>query len=127
MLYVQARGSIIRDMMAEITLDSYPGDEISLFSAHLVDNYELQDWAFQKTPHPIVWIVRNDGVMLSITYNATQQIKGFARHDFFGGEVESVACVSEAQYDVLYAVVKRTINGFTKRYIETIVTKEPLS
>lgn len=124
-LYVQARGSIIRDMMAEVTLDSYPGDEISLFSSHLIDNYEIIDWAFLKTPHPIVWIVRNDGVLLSITYNANQQIKGFARHDLFGGEVESVASVAEAQNDVLYLIVKRTINGQTKRYIESFVTKEP--
>lgn len=123
-LFVQARGSIVRSIGGQITLDDYQGDEVSLFSSHLVDGYQLVDWCYQKTPHSIVWICRNDGKVLSLTYNMNHQIKGWCQHEFFNGQAESVINVSEGVNDQTYFSVKRTINGVTHRYIESFNTVE---
>jgi hypothetical protein len=122
-IFVQARGSIVRDLAFDISIDGYRGNELTIFSPHLVDNYTLSDWAYQLTPHSIVWAARSDGTMLGLTYVKEQQIVGWHRHDFDGGTVESVACIPEGDEDVLYVVVKRTINGGTKRYIERLTTR----
>ncbi len=115
-LYVQARGSIVRDFGFDYSVDGYKGNDLTIFSSHLFDGYTIVDWCWQQTPHSIVWAVRSDGVLLGLTYNRDQQIVGWHKHDF-DGLVEKVTIVSQDSDDV-YLVIKRTINGTTKRYIE---------
>jgi hypothetical protein len=117
-LYVQARGSIVRDLAFEFEADGYRGNDLTVFSSHLVDGYTLTDWAYQQIPHSIVWAVRSDGVLLGMTYVREQQMVGWHRHDFGDGLVESVAVIPEGAEDAVYVIVKRVINGFDVRYIE---------
>ena len=121
-LYVQARGSIVRDLLFDFSTDGYKGNDLTIFSSHLVDGYDMVDWTFQQTPHSIVWAVRDDGVLLGLTYVREHQLVGWHRHDF-DGTVENVATVSEGTEDVTYLVIKRTISGATKRYVERFVQR----
>jgi hypothetical protein len=75
-------------------------------------------WCFQQHPFGIVWAVRNDGELLGLTYLREQQIAGWHHHDTALGLFKSVCCVPEGGEDVVYAIVQRTINGATKRYLE---------
>lgn len=122
-LYVQARGTIVRDLTYSFELDGYAGDDLTVFSNHLFRGHTLDDWAYTQEPNSIVWAVRSDGTLLSMTYVREQQVVAWARHDT-PGAFESVASVSEGQEDALYAVVKRTISGSTVRYIERLASRE---
>jgi hypothetical protein len=44
-IFVQARGSIIRDVQYQNEVQGYRGNDLTVFSSHLVDGYELVDWA----------------------------------------------------------------------------------
>jgi len=76
-----------------------------------------------------VWGARSDGVLLGFTYERDQDVVAWHRHELGGFSnagataipvVESLAAVPapDATRDELYAVVKRYINGGTKRYVE---------
>lgn len=119
-LYVQARGSIVRDLRYQFESDSYNGDDLTVFAAHLVDGYQISDWDYQQIPHSIVWAIRDDGTLLGLTYVREHQVWGWHRHDTEGGTFENIAVVPEDDEDAVYLVVKRTINGSTKRYIERL-------
>lgn len=121
-LYVQARGSIIRDVGFDFQVDGYKGNDLTIFSAHLVDGYTLRDWTSQLTPHSIVWAVRDDGVLLGLTYIQDQQMLAWHRHDF-DGTVEQVCSVPEGTEDAVYLVIKRTIGSSTKRYVERFASR----
>lgn len=123
-LYVQARGSIIRDLGFDFASDGYRGNELTIFSAHLFDDYTLTDWDYQQIPHSIVWVVRNDGTLLGLTYVREHQVFAWHRHEFTGGTVENVAVVPEGSENVLYVVVKRTIDGRVTRYVEYMKTRQ---
>jgi hypothetical protein len=116
-LYVQARGSLVRHLLPDGT-----GADLTLLSSHLVDGYTIPEWCYQETPHSIVWAVRSDGVLLSLTYERASGVFGWARHTT-DGTVESVACVPEGTEDAVYVLVNRTINGGTVRYIERLVAR----
>lgn len=119
-LYVQALSSVVRDLGFEYNgLDSYRGNDLTIYSAHLVDGHTIVDWAYQKLPHSIVWSVREDGVLLGLTYVREQQMISWHRHDT-DGFVENVCSVPEGSEYAVYIVVRRTINGVTKRYIERL-------
>lgn len=121
-LYLQDKGSVVRDLGYEFQSDSYTGNDLTVMGAHLVQGYEITDWTYQQVPNSVVWGVRDDGVLLGMTYMREQQVVGWHRHDT-DGQIESVCCISEGTEDALYMVVKRTINGSTKRYVERMQTR----
>jgi hypothetical protein len=125
-IFVQARGSIVRDFQYSESVKGYSGRDLSIFSSHLFDGYTIDDWCFQKVPNSTVWAVRSDGVLLGMTYVKEHEVLAWHRHDFDGGVVESVESIpgATADEDALYVVVKRTINGVVKRFVELMDTSQ---
>lgn len=118
-LYLQEKGSVVRDLGYRYENDAYSGDDLTVLSTHLFEGKSITDWAYTQVPWSVVWCVRSDGVLLGLTYFREQQVVGWHRHDT-DGTFESVCSVSEGSEDALYAVVKRTINGTSKRYVERL-------
>ncbi len=116
-LYVQARGTIIRDLVYDLNENGYKGNDLTIFSAHLFDNYSIVAWGYQQIPHSIIWVARSDGALLGLTYIREHQIWGWHRHDT-DGLVKDVTVIPEGTKDTVYLVVERTINGSTVRYVE---------
>ena len=77
--------------------------------------------ALSKSPYQIVWCVSSDGSLLGCTYIPEQNVDAWHQHTT-QGEFESVAAVAEGTEDHLYVVVKRTLNGVTKRFVERMET-----
>jgi hypothetical protein len=125
-VYVQARGNRVSSFGYSLDADGFAAGDLTLFSAHLFRGYELTSVAYQKIPDSIVWYVRDDGKLLGMTYLPEQQLVGWHWHDT-DGFVESIACIPEGQEDALYMVVRRTINGVQKRYVERMATRQVLS
>jgi hypothetical protein len=67
-------------------------------------------------------MVTDDGQLLGLTYMPDQEVIGWHRNDT-DGFFESVCCISEGTEDALYAVVRRTIGGQTKRYVERFASR----
>ena len=116
-LFVQARGQQVFDIRRDGT-----GSELSVTANHLLDGYEVVAWCYQQMPDRIVWAVRDDGSLLSLTYMPNENVLGWARHDT-DGVFESVARVREGTEDAVYVVVRRTINGDTVRYVERMANR----
>jgi hypothetical protein len=123
-IYVQSRGNNVRDINFKFESNDYTGDELSIYSAHLVDDFQLVDWAYQQIPHSILWMVRDDGTMLGMTYVREQQMLAWHQHDFENGFVESVCSIPEGSEDTLYMTVLRIIDGKEVRYIEKFVSRK---
>lgn len=124
-LYVQARGSIVRDLRYDLQSDGYAGRDLTIFAAHMFDGYTIRDWDWAKIPHSIVWAVRSDGALLGLTYVREHEVWGWHRHDTGDGDLfEQLVCVPEGTEDAVYVVVKRTIDGVTRRYIERFASRQ---
>ena len=121
-IYVQKQGSLVRDLGFDFGEDGYKGVDITAWNAHLLDGHTIVDWTYKKLPDSTVWAVRDDGVLLSLTYVKEQQIAGWARHDM-DGDVENVCAIPEGTETALYMVVLRTINGSDHRYVERMATR----
>ncbi|WP_019646199.1 hypothetical protein [Novispirillum itersonii] len=121
-LYVQAQGGIIRDLGYDYTSDSFTGNDLSVLANHLFSGHTLTDWAYAQTPYSIIWAVREDGTLLGLTYMKEQKVWAWHRHDT-DGLFESVATIPEGNEDGVYVVVRRTVNGVTRRYIERFATR----
>lgn len=118
-VYVRTQSSRVHELTYNWESNAYKSDDVSLMAPHMFDGYSLTDMTITKTPVPIVWATRDDGTLLGMTYMPAQKVWAWHRHDT-DGLFESVAAVSENDVDVLYAVVKRTINGRAVRYVERL-------
>jgi len=122
MVYAASRGGHIRELGYNWQANGFVTGDLSLRAAHLFDNYRIIDMALAKAPTPIVWFVNTQGRLLGLTYVPEQSVGAWHWHDT-KGKFESVATVSEGDDDVVYCVVKRTINGSDVRYIERMGTR----
>ena len=121
-LYVQAQGSRIRELSYSWEANSYRTVDVSLLTPHRFNGHTVRQLAYARAPDQTLWAVRDDGVLMGLSYVPDQQVFGWHFHDT-DGEFESVTVVSEGNEDVLYAVVKRTVNARTVRYIERLNTR----
>ena len=122
LVYAAARGGHVRELGYNWQANGFITGDLSIRAAHLFDTYTIIDMALSKSPIPIVWQVSSSGLLLGLTYVPEQQIGAWHRHDT-DGLFESVACVSEGNDDVTYCIVKREINGASKRYVERMGTR----
>lgn len=121
-LYVQAQGSRIRELSYSWEANSYRTVDAAIMAPHRFNGYTVRDLAYSRAPESILWAVRDDGTILGMTYVPDQQVYGWHAHDT-DGMFESATVVSEGNEDVLYVVVKRTVNSRQVRYIERLRTR----
>lgn len=116
-LFVTSGQNVVRNLGYSYLSNSYDGKELTLFAKHIFKKRTIVDWAYAKEPNRIVWCVLDDGTVAALTYNQEQEVMGWHRHQT-DGLFESVATIREGTEDIPYFVVKRTVNGATKRFIE---------
>lgn len=116
-IYVQEKGARIRDLNYEFVNDRFRGNDLSIMAEHLFENYEIEEMAYSDEPYGILWAIRNDGTLLGLTYQREHQVWAWHQHST-DGVFESIASINEDGRDAVYVIVKRTIDGVTKRYVE---------
>jgi len=125
-LYLQSKGARIRDLGYEFSSDKYTGNDLSIMSEHLFEGHQIIEMTYADEPYGILWCVRDDGVLLGLTYLREHQVWGWHQHNT-DGEFESITTINEEGRDAVYVIVKRTINGQIKRYIERLEARESIN
>lgn len=119
-IYVSAQGSKFRELLYSAEgVGTYKSEDLSVLIPHLTNGYLITDLAFSRGPTPLAWAVRDDGTLLGLTYLPEQVVRGWHQHST-DGFFESVCCVAEGNEDVLYVVVRRNIDGVSKRFVERL-------
>lgn len=125
-LYVQAKGSSVRNLSYNFQQNIFTGTDISVQSSHLFFDHNVDEWCWSEEPFKIAWCIRNDGVLLSLTFLKEQEFIAWA-HSHTDGLFKSVANIIEAEgaiiRDVVYLCVEREIDGNTVKYIERMVPR----
>ncbi len=122
-LYVQSKGSIVRDLSYNFYVNIYTGTDITVLSSHLFHGKTITEWCYAEEPYKLVWAVRNDGTLLSLTYLKEQDVTAWARHDT-AGKYKSICSISEGSEDAVYTIVQRLVNGQYLQYIERFASRQ---
>ncbi|HQT65344.1 MAG TPA: hypothetical protein PLO16_12610 [Acidocella sp.] len=109
-IYLQAKGSIYREFSYQFYTNIYTGADLTQISSQLFTGYTIREHAWCEEPYKVLWSVRNDGVMLSMTYLKTEEVAGWARHDT-NGLFQTVCSITEPPVDALYLGVQRFPGG----------------
>jgi len=127
-LFLQRAKRKIRELAYNFDVDGYVAPDLTILAEHITQG-GITQMAYQEEPLSIIYAVREDGELVAVTYQRDQQVVAWHRH-IFGGSFgtgnavcESVAVIPTDldEYEV-YVIIKRTINGATKRYVEVLNT-----
>jgi len=123
-LFLQRAKRKIRELAYNFDVDGYLAPDMTILAEHITEG-GITQMAYQQEPNQIVWMTRDDGELIGLTYQREQQVTAWHRQ-IFGGSCssgnavcESVAVIptDDTEYQV-YVIVKRTINSVTRRYVE---------
>lgn len=126
-LFVQDDKRTVRSLGFSFDLNGYTGTELSLLASHLFrdDDGDIVEWAYSRSPDPVIAAVKSDGEVATLTILQEQQVIAWAHWDTkrTNGKFQSVAVVRPSATDadeVFYFVVRRTINGNQVQYVERL-------
>lgn len=122
-LFIGRDGKHIRDLAYSFQDDKYVGDDVTIYSPDLFKNRTIKEWAWQENPDSILWMVMDDGTLISLTYVKEQLVFAFTEHET-DGEYESIASIPTVGNDEVYFIVKRTINGSDVRFLEQLESRD---
>jgi len=120
-LFLQRAGRKLREYAYQFDTDSFVAPNMNVLADHVTES-GVVELAYQQEPNQIVWAARADGALAGMTYERTEDVVGWHRHSIGGGIVESVVNVPhwDGDQDVLWMIVRRTIDGNTVRYVEYV-------
>jgi hypothetical protein len=133
-LFIEESGTQVHDLGFSFDEDSFISADMSILADHILKKQKAVEIVLQKRPLQTIWTRREDGRLAILAYNRRQDIIGWS-HRIMGGSfstgapvVESIAVIPgsddntqvlpSGERDEVWVMVKRTINGGTKRYIE---------
>lgn len=125
-LFLQRAKRKIRELAYNFDVDGYVAPDMTILAEHISET-GFNEMSYQQEPNQIIWAVREDGQLAGLTYQREQQVVAWHRH-IFGGSFstgnavcESVATIptNDKEYQT-WVIIKRTINGVTRRYVEYI-------
>ncbi len=99
--------------------DVYRSTDLSVMAEHLFRTASIVAWAYADQPYALVSAVRSDGVLLGLTYLPEHQVWAWHQHTTTG-LYEDVVAVPEGASTRVYVVVRRTVAGQTRRYLERV-------
>ena len=127
-LFLQRGNRKVREFryVGEVDVAGYQAPDMTILAEHITEG-GITTLVYQQEPDSIVWCIREDGTLLGMTYRRDEQVVAWHKHviggEFSSGQsvVESIATLpTDSGEDELYMIVKRTIDGQTKRYIEIL-------
>ena len=125
-LFLQRARRKLRELAYNFDVDGYVAPDLTILAEHISEG-GFKQLSYQQEPNQVIWCARNDGQLVGLTYQREQQVVAWHRH-LFGGAFgsgnavcDSVATIptDDSEYQT-WVIVKRTINGATKRYVEFI-------
>ena len=130
-LYVQKNGRKVRELAYEAEKENFEATDITL-RAEDITYTGIKEMAYQDSPSGIVWARLLNGKLIAVTYNKNLNLYGWSTHTIGGShtdatygnhaKVERITVIPRGTHDQVWMVVKRTIAGATKRYVEYITS-----
>jgi hypothetical protein len=116
--YVERSGKVLGQFTYSLDADAFITDNITYLSDHIL-NGGVVEMALQRYPYNILWTVLSDGTMATLTREQKNEVKGWTRQSW-DGDVERVEVIPNGEEDQVWLVIKRTIDGVVRRYVEYI-------
>ena len=137
LFYLQRGLTSMRSLEYDIQIDGYTTTDRHLVADHLTQS-GLKHLSYQQADPDVIWVTRNDGRLIGLTFKQKEDISGWHRHYFAGRHVNDNGLTVDIgrvlwtgvmprpnKGDQLWLIVEREIPALgTVRSVE-VMTDEP--
>ena len=120
--YEAAKAGEVRTVGYQFELDGIKSDDLTIFSRHLFEGLNILDWAFAEKPGSIIPAIMSDGTIRCLTWDQAQDVWGWTKWDTPLGTYEGICSIYEDGEDRPYLLVRRTIDGTERLYVERMAS-----
>ncbi len=135
-LTIDFMNRIMFEFKYDFAADVYDGTDLIILAEHLARESKIIKMAYQRSPYTIIWALREDGVLLGLTYDRTNKVAAWHKHEISGqitaetaydiydhGFIEDISVIPGSDKDEVYAVVRREIADYNSApvYAEKIM------
>ena len=114
--FIQRSNTKVRNLSYKWESDAFASDDMTFLAEHITAG-GVNHIAFSQIPDNLLLGIRDDGQLLTMVYEPSQDIVGWSRHVTDGKYID-VSVTSREGSDRWAFIIERVINGVTKRYIE---------
>lgn len=111
----------LREFAYSFSDDRFNSVDLTVFSEHILGEGAIKV-AYQRTPERLIWVLRSDGELASMTYQREQEVVPWHRHALAGtgALIKEIEVTAGVDSDELWCQVNRTIDGGTVAYVEVL-------
>lgn len=120
--YQTSKSNEVRTVGYQFQIDGIQTNDVTVFSRHLFEQYNIIDWAWMERPASAIVGVRSDGNVVCLTWDQAQEVWGWTVWET-DGQFLRVATIFEQGEDRAYFLVKRTINNVARYFIERMAAE----
>ena len=127
-LFVEESGREVRSIGYSFQVDGYVSSRLNLLAEHFLRRHRITDWAGEHAPDPRIYMVANDGHVLTMAFDPEQDVNAWT-HWTTLGRFEAVSSLRhgtdpEQGEDALYFVVRRILpGGRVVRFVERLASR----
>lgn len=91
-IYVQWGQRKIRELVFDFATDKFKSPNLFQLAEHLADGFFITEVCYAQEPDSVIFSIRNDGMLLALTYQEDEQVIGWS-HDITDGEFVSQCAI----------------------------------
>ena len=125
-LFIKSASRKVLELVFRFEDDRFVAPDLTILSEHITLS-GIVETTYQTEPDNILWCILANGLLIGMTYERSEGVVAWHRHPVGGvlvGQpfpaVESIAVIRDEPDDLLWMIVKRTVNGATVRFIEYV-------
>lgn len=122
-IYVEKNGRKISAMSFSTEYASYRPTNLTQYAEHITSP-GIQDFVYQQTPDPIIWILLTSGVLIICAFDPQIGTLAFSRRTTQHGTFSGIAVVEGSEEQVVFVIGKRELDIGNVQYVEYMSKKE---
>ena len=115
-LFIQKGSRKLISYLFDFGTDTFKGEDLTFISEHITES-GIKQVAYGQEPNKQLFMVTNNGILISATYDREQSVIAFTKY-ITQGKYLSVAAIPEGDIDQIWVVVEREINQNVSVLIE---------
>jgi len=122
LLYAQIGGKDVQQLLFEGQQGQWFNSKISIKGYDIIKASQIKKMVWQERPNNVVWMMMDDGRVLSLSYDRQTSFQAWSEHIIAGtaAKVTDIEMIATQSHDQIWLKVERTINSATKYYMETV-------
>lgn len=125
-LYVDSSKNTVSNFIYSYELNGYVGQNLDTLCRDLLDGHTIKSISFRDTPYGIMYAIRDDGVLLGLTYLKEENIYAWHKHTT-DGKFLNVCAVDRPIYDQVYVVVQRGDKKYVEMFMDHITVAQDVN